>query len=308
MTAAAAFPALGTTATVVVERGDTLAEARKLLANELGRLDQACSRFRSDSELSRSNARAGERVRIGPLLAEAIGVALRAAAATNGLVTPTLGDALDAAGYDRSFQLVRARDSWTVRSVPPRSGAWREVELDEDALTLQVPSGVRLDLGATAKALAADRAAATIAAETGSGVLVSLGGDIAVAGAPPAGGWVVRVADDHTAPLESPGPTVALTAGGLATSSTTVRRWRTDAGEAHHVIDPQTGRPAATPWRTVSVTAVTCVDANVSALAALVIGDAAPAWLTERGLHARLVAHDGATAYAGAWPADEEAA
>jgi FAD:protein FMN transferase len=303
----ASFPALGTTATVAVALG-SLDEARELLASELARFDEACSRFRSDSELERANARAGELVQIGPLLEQAVGVALRAAAATDGMVTPTLGDALEAAGYDRTFELVRARDSWTVRAVPPRRSAWRDVELDEDARTLRVPPGLRLDLGATAKALAADRAAAAIAAATGAGALVSLGGDIAVAGAAPAGGWVVRIADDHAVPLSTPGPTIALRRGGLATSSVAVRRWRTDVGDAHHVIDPRTASPAATVWRTASVTAASCVDANVATLAALLIGEAAPAWLTARGLHARLVAHDDSVAYAGAWPVEAEAA
>ena len=303
----ASFPALGTTATVIVARERGLDLARGLLARELAAIDGACSRFRRDSELERANARAGERIRIGPLLAEAVRVALDAAAATGGIVTPAIGAAVAAAGYDRTFRLVRARASWTIRAVRPDAEAWRAVEIDVDAGTLLVPSGVALDLGATAKALAADRAAATIARCVGP-VLVSLGGDIAVAGDPPPGGWVVRIADDHRASLDSAGPTVAIARGGLATSSTTVRRWRTDRGDAHHVIDPRTGRPAATPWRTVSVTAASCVDANAGALAALVLGDAAPAWLAARAVHARLVADDGAVVRVGAWPADAEAA
>jgi thiamine biosynthesis lipoprotein len=295
------FAALGTTATVVVRGERGLDVARGLLERELDALDAACSRFRRDSELERANARAGERVAVGPVLAEAVRVALAAAAATGGIVTPALGAAVAAAGYDRTFRLVRERGSWTIHGVRPAADAWRAIELDVEAGLLLVPRGVQLDLGATAKALAADRAAVAIAERVGS-ALVSLGGDIAVAGESPPGGWVVRIADDHRAPLDSSGPTVAIVGGGLATSSVTVRRWRTDRGEAHHVIDPRTARPAATPWRTVSVTAGSCVDANVAALAALVLGDAAPAWLDARGLHARLVARDGAVIRVGAWP------
>ena len=303
----ASVAALGTTATVVVEHASDIAEARALLLDELARIDAACSRFRADSDLSRANAQAGRLVRVGPLLAEAMRVALDAAAATQGIVTPMLGAALLAVGYDRTFRLVRARGTWEVRVAKPLAEAWRQVELDATEGTLRVPRGVLLDLGATAKAFAADRAAAAIGARVGR-ALVSLGGDISVAGEAPAGGWIVRVAEDHAAPLSSPGPTISLSAGGLATSSTTVRRWATNEGPAHHVIDPSTGRPATTHWRTVSVAAASCVDANVAALSALVLGEAAHEWLATRGVHARLLAHDGTPAYAGAWPADVEAA
>lgn len=302
MSASTSFHALGTTATVVVADELALADAEALLRSELQRIDLACSRFRDDSELARANAAAGRRVDISPLFAQAVDVALRAAERTGGIVTPTVGGALVAAGYDRTFELVRARGTWRVSTPSHPPAVWRAVELDACARTLRVPRGTELDLGATAKALAADRAAAEIAARTSAGVLVSLGGDIAVAGEPPAGGWVVRIADDHAAPLHADGPTIAIHAGGLATSSTTVRRWPTDHGEAHHVIDPRTGLPARTPWRTVSVAAASCVDANVAALAALVTGEIA------RGLHARLVRADGSVAYVGDWPRDAIAA
>jgi thiamine biosynthesis lipoprotein len=306
--ASASFRSLGTTATVVVSDAEALDESRQILATELARFDEACSRFRPDSELSRANAQAGHAVRIGPLLARATEVAMYAADATHGLVTPTLGTALACAGYDRTFDLVLARGRWTVRTAHPSVCAWREIQLDLEQGTLRVPRGVELDLGATAKAFAADCAAATIAGRTGCGTLVSLGGDIAVAGSPPPSGWVVRIADDHEVPLDSPGPSVVIRLGGLATSSTIVRRWTTDRGEAHHIIDPRTARPATTPWRTVSVHAASCVDANVATLGALLMGSDAPAWLGGRGLHARLVRKDGTVRYAGGWPAGAEAA
>jgi thiamine biosynthesis lipoprotein len=176
------------------------------------------------------------------------------------------------------------------------------VELDDDERLLLVPDGVELDLGATAKAWAADRAAHRIAAAAGTGVLVSLGGDVAVAGAAPNGGWPVRIADDHAAPLESPGPVVAISSGGLATSSTVVRRWPTDEGEAHHILDPRTGRPAVTPWRAVSVAAASCVDANVASTTAIVLGEPALEWLAARELPARVVRRDGSVATVGGWP------
>ena len=172
---------------------------------------------------------------------------------------------------------------------------------------MRVPPGVELDLGATAKALAADRAAQAIAEETGTGTLVSLGGDLAVSGEPPPGGWCVRIADDHRTAPDSNGPRVLVTTGGLATSSTAVRSWQTDRGPAHHLLDPASGLPADGPWRTVSVAANSCVEANVASTAAIILGHDAPAWLARRGLPARLAGRDGSVSYVADWPADTEA-
>ena len=307
MIASASFRALGTTAAIVVDDALLLEEARVLLESELESVDEACSRFRADSELMRANARAGHTVEIGPVLAQSVAAAIDAAEATDGLVTPTIGSALVGLGYDRTFELVRTRGTWTVRHASPRIDAWRDIQLDVARRTLCVPRGVELDLGATAKALAADRASALIARAIGCGVLVSLGGDIAVAGEAPATGWVVGIADNHEA-LPAGGPAIAVTTGGLATSSTAVRRWPTDRGLAHHVIDPRTALSSTTSWRTTSVCAASCLEANVATLASLLLGAEAPGWLGSRGLHARLVGEDGAITYAGGWPAEAEAA
>jgi thiamine biosynthesis lipoprotein len=173
--------------------------------------------------------------------------------------------------------------------------------------TIRVPAGVELDFGATAKALAADLAVGRAGARAAGGVIVSLGGDLAVAGTPPQGGWPVRISDDHAAVADAPGPTIAVRAGGLATSSTTVRRWRRAHVELHHILDPATGAPAVERWRTVSVAAGNCVDANIASTTAIIRGDAAPAWLAAAGLPARLVGADGAVTLAGGWPADDGA-
>ncbi len=302
------FEALGTTAVVSVTDADALGEAHDLLVEDLGAIDRACSRFRDDSELVRANVSAGTAVRIGPLLAEALRVALNAAKESNGLVDPTLGAHVRAAGYDRTFSLVRARDTWQSRAVPARRASWVAVALDDEERTLRIPAGVELDLGATAKAWATDRAATRIAEAMGCGALVSLGGDVAVAGAAPSGGWSIRIADDHAADLDAPGPVIAITTGGLATSGVAVRRWVTNRGEAHHLIDPRTGRPAITPWRTLSVAATSCVAANTASTAAIILGDDAPAWLVQRGLPARAVRADGSVLTVCGWPAEAEAA
>ncbi len=183
---------------------------------------------------------------------------------------------------------------------------WRTIELDPVRATVRVPRGISLDLGASAKAWAADRAASAVRARCDCGVLVSLGGDIATAGPAPAGGWLVHITDDHRSGPAAPGQTIAIVSGGLATSSTVVRRWRSRGVEAHHIIDPARAAPACGPWRTVSVAAGDCVDANIATTAAIVRGTDAPGWLDRQGLPARLVAHDGLIAHLGGWPLADE--
>jgi thiamine biosynthesis lipoprotein len=295
---------LGTSALVVVRRPESLDRARAALESELEAVDRACSRFRNDSELVHLNRARGEPVVIGPYLLAALEVAVTAAEATDGAVDPTVGKALRLAGYDRTFSLVRLQDGRLVRGSSASAGAWRQIELDRERGTARIPAGVELDLGATAKALAADRAAYAVAEATDDGALVSLGGDVAVAGEPPAGGWSVGVADDHAAPFPADGPAVGIRSGGLATSGTSVRAWATASGRAHHIIDPHTGTPAVTPWRTVSVAAGSCVDANTASTAAIVLGEEAPGWLTERRLPARLVRNDGSVVCVAGWPAE----
>ena len=305
----ATWRAIGTSVHLIVTEPDALGPACRMLRADLAAVDAACSRFRADSEIvaldrvPQWRGRTGP-VKVSPLLAEALGVALRAARATDGDVDPTVGGAMSAVGYDRDFALVQ-RDgppvTLTVRRVP----GWREVKLDEQARLVSLPAGVRLDLGATAKAWAADRAAERIAAELGCGVLVNLGGDIAVAGPGPADGWQIRVQDVTGRPEDPPvGPAavVAIHSGGLATSSTAARRWQRGGDVLHHILDPRSGLPAAPVWRTVSVAAATCTDANIASTAAIIRAEAAPAWLASLGLAARLVAESGAVRTLGGWP------
>jgi FAD:protein FMN transferase len=299
----AAFPLWGGLAVVLTTDPGAAGEARDLVRIESWAMDLACSRFRSDSELTRVNASAGDPVHVGTLFAEVTSAALRAAAATDGDVDPTCGAGLEAAGYDRDIELLRhAGIRFTVRERIPAPG-WRSVEWDPDTRTLRTPPGCRLDFGAVAKALSADRAATAASRTLGCGVLVSLGGDIATAGPVPAEGWQIKITDDHRDD-DAPGPTISLRTGALATSSTTTRRWQTTAGTAHHILDPRTGAPADPPWRTVSVTAATCVDANTASTAALVRGEAAAPWLHAQHLPARLVRTDGSVLTRGGWPPD----
>jgi thiamine biosynthesis lipoprotein len=304
--AAATWRALGTQARLVVTDPRRLDQARRMLTDDLADVDAACSRFRPDSEI-RSLITATRRPRVlSPLLAEAITVALRAARLTDGDVDPTVGAAMSAAGYDQDFSRIPLNGPpirLTKRTVP----GWQNVNLDGRLLTM--PEGTELDLGATAKAWAADRSAARIAGRLDCGVLVGLGGDIAVAGPAPKSGWRIRVQDVTGDPDDTPdGPyaLVAIRDGGLATSSTAARRWQRGGDVLHHILDPRTGLPAASVWRTVSVTAGTCADANAASTAAIIRGRPAMGWLTSHGLPARLVDTKGAVFTIAGWPARGE--
>jgi thiamine biosynthesis lipoprotein len=275
--------------------------ATRILDEELDRVEDAASRFRADSELSRIHRSGGGRpVAVSRRLAELLATALRAAELTDGLVDPTVGAALIRLGYDRDFAAVPGAVDGQLPEPTPVPG-WRSVDLDAERGDVTIPEGTVLDLGATAKAWAADRVADSIASRLGCGVLVSLGGDLAVRRAP-SGGFVVGVADvcgDPDAPTA-----VTLTTGGLASSGIGNRHWSLGGTPVHHVVDPRTGLPTDSCWRTVTVAAGTCVDANTASTASLVLGENAPDWLADRSLPARLVRVDGTVVTVSGWPDD----
>jgi thiamine biosynthesis lipoprotein len=306
------WPVWSTTARVITADPERVEEAQRLVAGVVAEVDRAASRFRADSEVMQVAAADGRPVRVTPMLATLLDVALEAARSTNGAVDPTLGGPLTAIGYDRSFEVVAARDA----KLAPLSGptarigrsviravstpSWRDVEWD--GTSLRTPPGVVLDLGATAKAWAADHAAHLVAAHLESGVLVALGGDIATAGAEGGPAWTILVQDG----ADQPPSLVTLTAGaGLATSSTLGRTWRSRGQWMHHIVDPLTGLPASTYWRTVSIATESCLAANVLSTAAVVAGPAAMSLLRDDGdAAARLVRHDGTIVTINGWPDD----
>jgi thiamine biosynthesis lipoprotein len=201
---------------------------------------------------------------VSGLLAGALHAALAAARQTGGAVDPTAG--------------------------PGARGNWKALALDPHRRILEIPPGMAVDLGATGKALVADRIARDVQRQTGSPVLVNLGGDISVRGAR---SWDVGIADDHAAKVAD--QVVRLSRGGIATSSTTVR--------PGHILDPATGEPVVTPWRTVTVAARSCLVANTASTAAIVMGERATTWLAAGGVAARLVRADGSVVRIGGWPA-----
>jgi len=336
---AADWPLWGGTARLVVRAPDEASAAAALDAARVEvdtvveAVDAACSRFRPDSEVAALARAGGSPVPVSEVFGAAVAAALRAAELSDGAVDPTLGNALVAAGYDRDIgdledigdlgDLADIEDIEDIGNIarsqsaadaagdltapeagaaPPqlrRSASWRDVTLDESARTVRVPDGVLLDLGATAKAFAADRAAALAHQVTGGPVLVSLCGDIAVVGTVPGRPWLVLVVER---PDETVGPLVEIHDGGLATSTTRARRWVRSGHPMHHLLDPVTGLPAREVWRTVTVSAATCLDANIASTATVVKGDAGLSWLESTGLPARLVGADGSVRGIGDWP------
>lgn len=336
------FEAIGCRHRIVVTRPETLAEAARVAEQVVAELDLAASRFRADSEVSRLAApvlvrstRDGVSVTadVSPMLAGCLTVALHAARITDGLVDPTLGRAMVAAGYDADLDEVRRREGATAAAggpggpspdvrhlstrtlpthtagelpevvvgiVPPTT--WLDVELTahpDGTGTVTMPAGTLLDLGATAKAHAADLVAARLAATLPGGFLVSLGGDVAVAGELPPGGWVVGVEREDGSIVQ----VVVSTGQALATSSTRLRTWEVDGAAHHHILDPRTGATAPPTWAQVTCAGASCAEANAASTAAVVLGESAPAWLEAHGIPARLDALDGRVLSTSGWPA-----
>ena len=291
------FRALGTYVFVATRDPAELPDARRLTEAVLAEVDRTCSRFRDDSDLVRANASAGHWVEVDPLLVAAVTVAVDAARVTSGLVHPLLGRQLVSWGYDRDFgSLV---DSGRVSApAAPHPGSWERIGLGDDAI--RVPAGTALDLGATGKAFAADLVVATLSGELGSSAIISVGGDLAVS-RPDGDPWPVAVSER---PGE-PGETVWLERGGVATSSTRVRRWTRGGTAYHHLLDPRTGAPVPETWPLVTCLGTTAVAANTASTAAIVLGHDAPAWLSHHDVSARLVARDNSVLQTCGWPADK---
>jgi len=268
----------------IVVGGASPAEARgieRLFAER----DRTFSRFRADSELSRVNRSSSAVVSVSAAFAEMVGIALQAAASTGGLVDPTLGEAIEAAGYDRDF----GRLGPSPRLPRPASpGRWRAVRASERALSR--PTGMLLDLNGVVKGKTVDDALELISRDG----FVCAGGDLATRGALDValpGGDVVR-------PV----------AGGLATSGSAKRRWLRRGSWQHHLIDPGTGAPARSPWVEVTACAATCLQADVAAKAAFLLGHAGPAFFDERGLAGRFLGHFGEVVCTRRWPSSDRVA
>jgi thiamine biosynthesis lipoprotein ApbE len=290
---------MGTTTVVAVDDPAALETATAVAQGVIRGVDATCSRFREDSEISRLNLAAGRGpVHISALLDEVIGAVLDAAAATDGLVDPTIGGLMERIGYTVTFIDLPA-DGPAIELETRSAPGWATVVHDRSNRTVSLPEGASIDVGAVGKGWAADRAADAAAREVGMGVLVACGGDVALSGPSPHEGWRVRVAEATDATTWQD---IHMFDGGVATSGTGSRTWRRGGDVLHHIVDPATGLPADSPWVMASVAAASCAEANAAATAAIILGDGAPLWLDSLGVPARLVRRDGSVVLVGRWP------
>ena len=293
------FEMWGLSGTLATENEHQLDDATQRLWHWLEAFDAACNRFRDDSELSRLNEGHGATMSISPTLELALEAALRASNATGQMVDPTVLPALLALGYDRDYDELIDDESIPERAAVPSIGPSSiHLNVIEHTVTLDPPS--RLDLGASAKALVVDLVADDVAAS--GGVVVELGGDVAVRGEGPDGPWVIAVSDSLV--LDGLEPRVAFRHGGIATSSSTTRTWRSGGRIVNHIVDPRTGQSANGLYTTATVSASDCVLANAFATAALLWNEEASYHIAQAGWSARLVRRDGDIEFVGGWPTD----
>jgi FAD:protein FMN transferase len=243
---------------------------RRAIERLFGERDRMFSRFLPDSELNRVNGAAGRPVHVSSSFGAMLALALAAARETRGLVDPTLGSALAAAGYDTDFDSLCDNGDATQAAALTN---WRCVQLI--GRYVLAPFDTVLDLNGVVKGQTVDDAVSLL---SGNG-FVSAGGDLATRG-----GTVVAL------PC---GGTVSLVRGALATSGSNRRRWSRGGRVQHHLIDPSTGAPSTTPWRQVTACALTCVGADVAAMAAFLLCESWPEWLDAAGVPGRFVAEDG---------------
>jgi thiamine biosynthesis lipoprotein len=294
------FEIWGMTGTLATEREDQREFAESRLWHRLEAIDQSCNRFRMDSELTLLNARGDADLSL--TLEMALVTALESYDVTGGLCDPTILPALLALGYDVDYAEIARRNDTTLRAARPSPGA-SAITLDLLEHRVSLAPGCQLDLGASAKALATDLVANDIAPS--GGVLVEIGGDVAVRGRGPDGPWSIGVSDV----LEISGhePRVSITNGGIATSSTATRAWLANDQRVNHIVDPRTGTCAEGPYVTATVSAESCVRANAFATAALLWGEDASYHVAQGGCAGRLVRANGGVDYVGGWPQDRAA-
>ncbi len=259
--------------------------------------EQHLSRFRESSELNELNQRGGQSMQVSSILWEVAHLALKAAEWSEGLVSPTILNALEAAGYDRSFELIGSMGSTETRSAGPRpDGMWRAIKWKSSTRSIQLPTGVRIDLGGVAKGWAAERAARKLSIH--GAALVDASGDIALNGLRLDGqAWPIGITDPLNPDRQL--DLIMIDQGGVATSGRDYRRWQKNGAWQHHIIDPRTGLPADTDVISATVIAPTVYQAEVAAKAALILGsENGLRWLEDHPLYAGLlVLEDGRVLY-----------
>jgi len=297
------FSVWGVTGSVTVAKDEALDFAIERLDHWLGEVDAAVNRFIPNSELSRLNASHGEALNYSPTFDLCLTTALAAYEQTQGACSPTVLPSLLALGYDRDFYEIESDQAIALSPTQPALGL-DAIVIDREAKTVRLLDDCQLDFGATAKALTCDLIANEVAPV--SGVVVEIGGDVAVRGEGPDGLWAIGVSDSLQATEND--LRLGLSNAGVATSSRVIRAWRAGGKPQNHIINPFSGDCANGPYGSASVVAASCAEANSFSTAALVWGEEASYYIAQAGLAARLVRINGTIDLVGAWPREEQPA
>ncbi len=295
------FHAMGTTISLLLPQAQLSAGA-EAVQQLFAEWEQTLSRFLPESELSRLNSRAGYSVASSPLLFMVLEKAIAAAQATDGLYDPTLLQNLQSIGYDRSFERI---ESMSLQATGPvqavrQGGAWRQIRLNREKQRVTLPAGVSIEFGGIAKGMAVDAAIERLNGLGVSAAMVNAGGDLAVLGVPP-----VERQWDIAIPGKAQRWTLPLTQGAIATSGIARRHWQQGEQQRHHLLDPRTGLPAQNEMWSVTVVAAHCMQAEVAAKVAFVLGmQEGSAFLQQRGLAGMLTRENGNWTTAGPWPVE----
>ncbi len=297
---AAKFEIWGLTGSITTESAEHFEFANERLWFWIGEIDRACNRFKDDSEIQRLNTSNGKECKVSATFEVALDAAIRSSEMTGGLCDPTVLSALLHLGYNRDFDEL-VDNQHTSDQTPVPSPGISAIKIDKDGHKVSLNNCI-IDFGASAKALTADLVANDVMKF--GGVAVEIGGDVALRGIDPRNPWTIGISDSLT--INGTEPSVAMSSGGIATSSLRARSWKVNGETANHIIDPRTGSYARGPYATASVSAPDCVTANAFATAALLWGEDAGYHIAQSGLSARLVRNNGVVEFIGGWPEDSE--
>ncbi len=294
------FEIWGLTGSISTESAEHFEFANERLWYWIGEIDRACNRFKEDSEIQRLNNSNGQAVEVSATFEVALNAAIRSSEITGGLCDPTILGALLQLGYNCDFNELVDQSFTNDNEVSPSPGI-RAINFDTSSHKVSL-NNCTIDFGASAKALTADLVANDVMKF--GGVAVEIGGDVALRGIDPRSPWTIGISESLS--VDATVPTVAMSSGGIATSSLRVRSWKVNGETVNHIIDPRTGSYARGPYSTATVSAPDCVTANAFATAALLWGEDAGYHIAQSGWSARLVRNNGTVEFIGGWPEDSE--
>ena len=245
--------------------------------------EQSLSRFRPDSELSKLNRSHGKMIRVSETFWDVLNLSLQVERTSQGLVTPAVLNALEAAGYSKDFDLIGSGGFQANQEFTSKTGLEDLIMIEEEKLVL-LPVGLRLDFGGVAKGWAAQQVMDRLLGYGPS--LMNAGGDIMTSSALLDGSpWPVAIADPFQP--EDDLEMLNLAGEGVATSGQDYRFWDLNGTRMHHIIDIRTGRPAESDVFAVTVIAPSVIEAEMAAKVVLILGsEVGLSWLEDQQDHA----------------------